>query len=112
IVSSGPRCGTTLLHEIMKSCFEFDSYSNRECSICVSNYKMGGGQFILSKYPFEVDISIPIIKCFRSIYLICLIRDPRDMVVSFHGGNYDKYWCSLDYWNLFCNYYDKIKDSK
>jgi hypothetical protein len=112
IVGSGPRCGTTLLFHAMKVCFNIDSASDREQSICVSNTALGGGKIVLSKYPSEMNIVNSAMHLNKNLYVICIIRDPRDMVVSFHGGHEDAYWASLRYWTMFLKYYNKLVSNK
>jgi hypothetical protein len=112
IVASGPRTGTTLLSEAMKVCFNFDIASEHETSLCISNSELGKSDLILTKYPFEFDIVLNALKLNRSLYVICLVRDPRDMVVSKHGAFPDQYWCSLRYWFLFMSYYERLKKNK
>jgi len=112
IIGSGPRCGTTLLFQAIKVCFNIDSASDKEQSICVSNKTLGGGDTILSKYPSEINIIDTAIRLNKRLYVICIIRDPRDMVVSFHGGHEDAYWASLRYWTMFLKYYGKLVNNE
>lgn len=110
IIGSGPRTGTTLLYEVMKTCSNVNSVSDHEASICVSNTALGGRGIIISKYPVEIDVVYRPMLVNPNLYVICLIRDPRDMVVSYHGAYPDIYWSSLKFWHFFLKYYNRLKD--
>lgn len=110
IVGSGPRTGTTLLTEVMRVCYDFDYVSEHEDSICRSNLNIGENlKLILTKSPREFYLINYPLKVDPNLYIICIIRDPRDMVSSFHGKYPDQYWASLRYWNLFIKTYHKLK---
>lgn len=109
IVGSGPRTGTTLLTEVMKVCFSFDKTCEHEASIYKSNRSFGKYNTLLTKQPSELlTVKWPLYFD-PNLYVICLIRDPRDMVCSFHGEIPDEYWCSLRYLKLFNSIYQKLK---
>ena len=112
IVGSGPRTGTTLLAEAMKVCFNIDCSSEHEDSICVSNYKMGKGDIILSKYPREIELLKWPLKVNKKLHVICIVRDPRDMICSYHGAQKDIYYAGLNNWKLFLHYHVKLKQHK
>src|SRR5690554_6251864 len=109
IVGSGPRTGTTLLHEIMKTCYEFDFASKHEDSINRSNKQIGiNYSSILTKQPSELyGIEYPLMVD-KNLFVICMIRDPRDMVCSFHGRYPNEYWASLRYWKQFLHCYKAL----
>lgn len=112
IVGSGPRTGTTLLAEAMKACFQIDIACDHEESLCTSDYELGRGETILTKYPFEFDVISRATLLSDRLYIICLLRDPRDMIVSKHGAFPDQYWCSLRYWFYFMKYYRRLIKNK
>ena len=109
IVGSGPRCGTTLLFEAMKVCFEFDAAPEHEAPICQSRYDFAARGRILTKYPGEIDLMRWPLRLDPSLIVICIIRDPRDMVVSTHGGRPGVYWASLKFWQLFLSHIDQLE---
>lgn len=110
IIGSGPRTGTTLLHELMISCFDIDNYNDHESRIyCQEPLK---GNIFLTKYPSDYyAVSLPL-KLNKKLFVICIIRDPRDAVVSRHGSRPDIYWGGLRYWKLFLKYYKNLKMHK
>lgn len=109
ITSSGPRCGTTLLFEAMKTCFQFDGAPEHEAPICQSRYDFARGGVVLTKHPAECDLVRWPLRLDPGLVVICIIRDPRDMVVSTHSGRPGTYWASLRYWQLFLEHIGKLE---
>lgn len=112
ITSSGPRTGTTLLTEIFKSCFEIDCSCDHEASIAKSNSSFGHCETVLTKWPSGTKDLHKVLRFEKKLYTICVIRDPRDMIVSHHGKTPDQYYCGLNYWTQFLKDYENLKDHK
>ena len=110
ITSSGPRTGTTLLTEVFKNCFYIDCSCNHEASIANSTSSFGKCNTVLTKHPSETKNLNKILKYVSDLYIVCIIRDPRDMVVSYHGLDAEKYFCGLNFWFDFLNDYQKLKN--
>lgn len=110
ITSSGPRTGSTLLTEVFKSCFDIDCSCDHEAPLAKSNSSFGNCDKILTKLPSSTQNLDVVLKFTTNIYIICIIRDPRDMVVSKHGRFPDLYYCGLDYWFNFLKDINKLKD--
>ncbi|MFO8000885.1 MAG: sulfotransferase domain-containing protein [Marinilabilia sp.] len=109
IVGSGPRTGTTLLTEVMKVCFAFDKSCEHEASVYKSNLSFGKYETLLTKQPSELfTVKWPLFFD-KNLFVICLVRDPRDMACSYHGDRPDTYWCSLRYLKLFKRSYHQLK---
>src|SRR5690554_3106192 len=108
ITSSGPRTGTTLLAEVMKVCFQIDCYCDHEAPISQSNTSFGKCETILSKMPSNIKNLDRILNWDPNLYIIILIRDPRDMVCSYHGKVKDKYYCDFQFWFNFLSDIKKI----
>lgn len=94
IVGLSPRTGTTLMMELMAHCFNFEAYANHEMSIFrvpdkpVSTF--------CSKSPKDI-VNIKHVLNDPNLWFICMIRDPRDVVVSKHASDPEKYWVNLDF---------------
>ncbi len=105
IVGSGPRTGTTLLAEVMVTCFDIPHYCEHEASLLTRHPGEGifltkkPGEFLSVKWPLRFD---------KNLYVICLIRDPRDTIVSFHGTEPNNYWASLRFWNFFTKVFNSL----
>lgn len=102
IIGSSPRSGTTLLAEAMHTCFAVDAHCPHEASIAEPPPIRSG--IYLSKQPGELlSVRTPL-AVDPSLWVICVIRDPRDVCVSRHGTSPNQYWCSMKYWHLFLHH--------
>lgn len=106
IIGSGPRTGTTLLTEVMHTCFEIDHHCEHEASICTDEPLVGN--IFLTKQPGEMAAVKWPLKLNKNLYVICIIRDPRDSIVSKHGLKPDIYWTGLSYWKQFIKIFPKL----
>ena len=97
IVGTGPRTGTTLMAELMVNGFEIGGFAAHEMSI----YDRPAQHFDLfcSKNPQDVMAARPLLAIDRSLWMVCMLRDPRDMIVSKHRADADHYWTTLRFWN-------------
>ena len=77
-----PRSGTTLLLELMGSCFEVTERSQFEFSIFKSFSAIRG--VVVSKQPTDIVHLPPLIQFDPKLYVIHIIRDPRAVVASKH----------------------------
>jgi hypothetical protein len=95
IVSVSPRTGTTLLAESMRVCFAIDAYRPHEAKLrdCV-----WGKKIYLSKRPSDILEVGPRLLLDPRLTVICMMRDPRDVIVSRHNKMPDKYYTSLNTW--------------
>jgi len=96
IVGSGPRTGTTLLAELLTSCFELEGFCEHELSI----FSKPEGEFetFLSKSPQDVLVAAPLLEIDPALWILHMVRDPRDVVVSRHGKDPEHYWTNLRIW--------------
>jgi len=99
IVGSGPRTGTTLLAEAMKFCCNIDYASEHEDKLFARPRQPV--DMFLTKYPSDLFVVWPSLRVDPRLYVICLLRDPRDAVVSQHGKDKEQYWSTLRYWQAF-----------
>ncbi len=107
IIGSSPRTGTTLLAEAMKVGFNIDRTLNHEASI--SNLNPPDGQVFLTKKPDDyLKVKWPL-RLYRALYVICIVRDPRDSIVSFNSRQPGTYWTSLKSWKAFVTAFDEIE---
>jgi hypothetical protein len=96
IVASGPRTGTTLLMEMMVAGFAIDSYPDHEASLFRSPPR--GAQTFLTKAPNEGPLAERALEVMPELLIIYVLRDPRDMVVSKHHSDLERYWAGLNFW--------------
>jgi hypothetical protein len=95
IVGISPRTGTTLLAECMVACLSVDAFESHETS--VSRLRLGPRVY-LTKRPADLYALGPRLRWDPDFYALCLMRDPRDVIVSRHGKDPDRYWSSLRIW--------------
>lgn len=106
VIGSGPRTGTTLLAEAMVACFRIDHACEHEAHICTR--EPPHGNCMLTKMPDEIGaIRLPL-RLNRDLHVVCVIRDPRDTIVSFHGSDTSTYWTGLRYWKRFVREYQPL----
>lgn len=83
----------------MIACFDIDHFSEHEDRLFERpNINC---RIYLTKHPADLFVVKPSIYFDPELYIICLIRDPRDSIVSRHSSDPDIYWCSLRYWQRF-----------
>jgi hypothetical protein len=96
IVGLGPRTGTTLIAEAMVACFEIDAFEEHEAPV---THLRRDAQVYLTKNPGDIRVVGPRLRVDPNFYVICMMRDPRDMIVSRHARNPTRYWAPLRFWN-------------
>ena len=83
----------------MRTCFDIDAYESHEARMAKS--APPGSRIYLTKHPGELLRVGPRLRVDPDFHVICLLRDPRDTVVSKHRKAPDRYWASLRYWNTY-----------
>lgn len=101
IVGLSPRTGTTLMMELMVHCFTFDAYADHEMSIF--HVPKTPVTTFCSKKPCDLEESELAANRDPNLWVICMVRDPRDVVVSKHQNDPEAYWANL---SIFKNRYD------
>ena len=80
-----PRSGTTLMLELMITCFRFTHYVRQEVSLLRYPDGLPDGATLCTKCPRAHHLVREILPCDGSQWFVSLTRDPRDVVVSRHG---------------------------
>ena len=107
IVGSGPRTGTTLITEMMISCFNIDLHTKHEDSIYVIPQR--DADICLTKNPRDILVIEPVLRILPDLYVIYMLRDPRDTIVSRHGKDPDKYWAGLSFWKTYSPFGQRLE---
>ena len=102
IVGCRPRSGTTLLAEAMRTCFRTNDYPAHEWSL--SESKWGGPGIRLTKKPIDIVVSSEFLEAIDDLTVIYLLRDPRDVVVSNHAADPEKYWVGMNFWRIYSQF--------
>ena len=108
IVGCSSRTGTTLLTELMIRSFEIDLHTNHEDRI--ARCPPRNGNIYLTKSPKDIILIKPILKMVKNLHVICMLRDPRDIIVSKHQSNKHRYWSNLAYWFNYLPFFRELVD--
>lgn len=107
IVGSGPRTGTTLIAEMAIACFEIDLYTEHEDNIYTLPPRPA--EIFLTKKPRDVLVVGPMLRTMPNLYVIYMVRDPRDTITSKHREDPHRYWAGLRYWKTYTIYGEKLQ---
>ena len=107
IVGCGPRTGTTLLTELMISSFDIDLHTDHEDRIAKCPPR--NGKVFLTKSPKDIVVIEPILNWVKNLHVIYMLRDPRDMIVSRHRANRERYYSNLEYWFNFMPFAKRLQ---
>lgn len=108
-MGSSPRSGTTLMAEATKSCFDLDISSDHEDRIIYQRTPPKKGVY-LTKSPFDVPYVKPFLNVNPKLWIIYLLRDPRDVISSKHRRDPNKYFVGLWYWKQYTEAADELRD--
>jgi hypothetical protein len=95
IVGVSPRTGTTLLSENMVCGFRIDAFEEHEAPLARCRRDVN---LYLTKTPGDLSIVGPRLLTDRRFHVICMMRDPRDVIVSRHALRPQQYWVPLSVW--------------
>jgi hypothetical protein len=93
--------------EAMKTCFAIDCYTTHEKRL-ISRPK-GNCNTFLTNAPRDIMIAGPSLRVDPDLYVICMIRDPRDIICSKHNYAPDRYWAGLKFWRLYSKMFDELQ---
>lgn len=91
-----PRSGTTLLMELVSTCFASAGHCDHEMSIFQSVESTGDIYF--SKQPNDIKQLRHIFQRDEQLFVIYMGRDPRAVITSKHRQNLDQYFCNYRVW--------------
>jgi len=102
IVACSPRTGTTLLHEVMVTCFRVDKHYDHE----IRFHQVTGedGQIVITKRPKDTMYMPAVLEDDPELFVIYLMRDPRDTICSRHGKNKSIYYSNIRLWRQMHGY--------
>ena len=96
VVGAAPRTGTTLMFELLVASYGIDGSAEHEMSIF--DRPSGPYDVFCSKLPGDILSVGPLLRFDEHLWVINMIRDPRDVVVSRHAREPTKYWVHLGVW--------------
>lgn len=96
VVGISPRTGTTLMVELLLSSYRLDGGGGHERSIF--DPPPPSQSPFCSKRPGDL-LSMPwLLPADPELWVVCMVRDPRDVVVSRHSRDPSAYWVHLGIW--------------
>ncbi len=107
IVACSPRSGTTLLHEVMVTCFRVDQHYDHEVRFNLVDVEKDG--VLLTKRPKDT-MYMPDVIDNPGVFVIYVMRDPRDVIVSRHGKDKDMYYSNIRLWRDMQGYAQAMID--
>ncbi len=107
ITSCSSRTGTTLITEAINACFDIDGYTESERRITKSI--TGTYRIRLTKQPVDLQFLGPFLRFDPGLHVLCMMRDPRDIVISKHGKQPEQFFSSLASWRLGLPYIEKFQ---
>lgn len=97
IVGCSPRSGTTLMHQLFVTCFDLDECdTDHEISIFKALKKTHKPS--VTKHPKEAPYINWLLRSDPNLYVIYMLRDPRDVISSTHMGKSEAYFTNLYQW--------------
>lgn len=96
-ITGCPRSGTTLLAEMMRTCFCCDGSNEHETSVL--NPVPDDAQIWITKLPGELDLLarlMPLDACLHAVYIE---RDPRAVITSIHSAAAGRYATDYKTWS-------------
>lgn len=107
ITSSGPRTGSTLLFEKLKTLRLWKQASAHEDHIFVNdrdvNELSAQGSHILTKSPRHCLLVYIALSLRSDLLVISVVRDPRDVVLSKHSGDPGMYYSDMSFFFRYMN---------
>lgn len=107
IICGCPRSGTTLMNELLR-CYDDIYVMNREEYALRFPYIVLKEKYIATKHPIDFRHLNKITDTFNNPFIIFLLRDPRDVIVSEHFKNKGHYLINYPTWADAINQYEKF----
>lgn len=92
--------------ELLASCFDIDLPLKHEQSVFEPS-PLPGHVFV-SKSPHDILVANRALQEHSDVYIIYMLRDPRDVISSRHNLSPDRYWVGLNLWNSYTDIADGI----
>jgi len=91
-----PRSGTTLMMELMVTCFEKTDYCKHEMSIFEE--PEDSPALFFSKQPSDIKFIEHVFSKDPNLFVLYMVRDPRSVITSIHRSRPDEYFCNYRAW--------------
>jgi hypothetical protein len=91
---------------MISACFKVDFDVKHEQSIYEEPNH--AGKVFLSKKPHDILWAEPVLRRLNDLFIIYMLRDPRDVVVSKHNYDPERYWVGLNLWKCYTPLADRL----
>jgi hypothetical protein len=108
IVACSPRSGTTLLHEAMVTCFRTDRHYDHEIRFHLVAAR--DGEVLITKRPKDTMYMPALLASDPELYVVYLLRDPRDVICSRHGKDRSIFYSNIRLWRQMHGYARRMAD--
>ncbi len=95
-ITGAARSGTTLMLALMGNCFQIDGAVARETRLWRAPVR--GRHIVLTKQPDDERLALLLARLDPRLHVIYMMRDPREVIVSIHGTDPERYWSNLRAW--------------
>jgi len=95
-ITGAARSGTTLMLALLATCFEIDGARLRETRLWRAPIR--GRRIVLTKQPQDERLALFLARFDPRLHIVYMLRDPREVIVSVHGTDPDRYWSNLRAW--------------
>lgn len=103
------RSGTTLMAELLGSCFSIDGRVDHEQSLWETSPRMDKS-ILLTKKPPDTLYMNRALRLDPELYAVAMVRDPRSVITSRHYARPDDYFCSFWRWEMYMRVIMKAAD--
>ncbi len=94
-ITGAPRSGTTLLQSLMGASFSGLVAPQGETRMWDKVPREG---FVCTKNPNDTALAPLLLPLDRQLHMICMVRDPRDVIASRHYSAPEEYFTNLRVW--------------
>jgi hypothetical protein len=91
-----------LLHEVMVTCFRTDKHYDHEIRFHLVSAE--DGQILITKRPKDTMYMPALLESDPELYVIYVMRDPRDTICSRHGKDKNIYYSNIRLWRQMHGY--------
>jgi hypothetical protein len=103
-----PRSGTTLMYALFSTCFSIDGVTAQEDRLW---RRMPRHETVLvTKYPGDEAYAPMLLPLDQRLWFVFMLRDPRDVIVSRHGKEPERYWSNLLIWQQAMRVHDAMRN--
>ncbi len=106
-ITGAPRSGTTLMQALMAASYASIDAPKGEVRLWDRVPRHG---FVCTKNPNDTLLAPLTLPLDPGLHFICMVRDPRDVIVSKHYSAPDKYFTNLRVWREHARVVRKLKD--